>query len=62
MVNTFEYLKERDGITTIDDINSHRDERGFFDALSMMNILGYLKEQDDITAEISIESKRFVEG
>jgi hypothetical protein len=62
MVNASEYLKERDGITTIDDINSHRDQRGFFDALSMMDILGYLKEQDDITAEISIKSKRFVKG
>jgi hypothetical protein len=62
MVNTFEYLKERDGITTIDDINSHGDQRSFFDALSMMDSLGYLKEQDDITAEISIKRKRFVEG
>jgi hypothetical protein len=62
MVNASNYPKEHDSSTTIDDINSHRDQRGFFDALSMMDTLGSLKEHDDITTEISIKSRRSVEG
>lgn len=61
MVNASEYLKERDGIT-IEDIDSHRDQRSYFDVLSMIDTLGSLKQHDDTTTKISVKSKRFVEG
>lgn len=61
-MSSFAYLKEYDSITTIDEIDSHGDQRSHFDALSIRDTLGPLKVQDDITAKISIKSKRFVKG